>query len=587
MKKKNSFLKETLRGTKEQILWILILTIASSKLNVYVPMFIQYALDGVILQKEEVIPKWITYLFYENSIIAKLVILVLVLIVLNTIAFVVKYIRSKISTKFNLKINRNVKQMILKHVSKLEYMEFSRINHSDVIQRVNNDALIYSEFFNSQLNLFLDTIFIVGFSVVQIFELNKACGIFVFVICLCIILLSIWYYKFSLPLVEDTLEANKQIIEKTRNAVENAKMQKAFNRKNIEIANFKTLNEDYRKKDLRLGKYRVIYGIGTHTIRNFKEPIILLFGGIMVVQGQMTLAIVSVLLTYATKISDYIYDSVDKLKDVNQFLVSYRKLSNLMKVKEENQNKEYHKLEGDIVFQNVNIKLGENNLLENINLKIRQGQNIAVIGDNGAGKTVLAKTLLGFYEYEGDILIGGTNLKTVNLASIREYIGLALQDTYLFHDTIRNNINITNQELLECEMEEALKAADIYQDIQNFEESLNTMLESGGENLSGGQKQRLAIARNILADNQFIILDDSLSKLDTRTKLTILENMIAMNKGVMIISHDIHVVQACQNVLFLHDQKAEMKTHEYFMSGSEAYRQMIEMRKNNILEEEE
>ena len=203
------------------------------------------------------------------------------------------------------------------------------------------------------------------------------------------------------------------------------------------------------------------------------------------------------------------------------------------------------------------------------------------------GKTVLVKTLLGFYEYEGDILIGETNLKNVNLISIREYIGLALQDTYLFRDTIRNNINITNKELLECEMEEALKAADIYQDIQNFEESLNTMLETGGENLSGGQKQRLAIARNILADNQFIILDDSLSKLDTKTKLTILENMIAMNKGVMIISHDIHVVQACQNVVFLHDQKAEMNTHEYFMKHSEPYRQIIEMRKNNILEEEE
>ena len=204
-----------------------------------------------------------------------------------------------------------------------------------------------------------------------------------------------------------------------------------------------------------------------------------------------------------------------------------------------------------------------------------------------SGKTVLVKTLLGFYEYEGDILIGETNLKNVNLISIREYIGLALQDTYLFRDTIRNNINITNKELLECEMEEALKAADIYQDIQNFEESLNTMLETGGENLSGGQKQRLAIARNILADNQFIILDDSLSKLDTKTKLTILENMIAMNKGVLIISHDIHVVQACQNVVFLHDQKAEMNTHEYFMKHSEAYRQIIEMRKNNILEEEE
>ena len=587
MKKKYSFLTETLKGTKEQIIWILILTMVASKLNVYVPMFIQYALDGVVLQNESVIPAWMTRFFYSDQAMVKLLILGAILICVNTIAFIVKYVRSKISTKFNLRINRNVKHTILNHVSRLEYMKFSQINHSDVIQRVNNDALVYSEFFNSQLNLFLDTIFIVGFSVVQIFELNKACGIFVFVICGLIILLSIWYYKASLKLVEDTVEANKQIIEKTRDAVTNSKMQKAFNRKNIEIGKFKELNEDYRKKELRLGKYRVIYGIGTHTIRNFKEPVILLFGGILVVHGQMTLATISVLLTYATKISDYIYDTVDKLKDINQFFVSYRKLSNLMKVQEEEQGKEYKALEGNIVFQNVSIKVGENSILQNINMEIKQGENIAVIGDNGAGKTVLAKTLMGFYEYDGEIFIGETNIKEVSPKSIRDYIGLALQDTYLFHGTIRDNVNITNRELLECEIEEALKVADIYQDVEKMQEKLDTILESGGENLSGGQKQRLAIARNVVSDNQFIILDDSLSKLDTRTKLNILENIIAMNKGMLIISHDIQVVKACQRVLFIHEKRLEMNTHEYFMENSEEYKQMIEMRQNKILEDEE
>lgn len=203
------------------------------------------------------------------------------------------------------------------------------------------------------------------------------------------------------------------------------------------------------------------------------------------------------------------------------------------------------------------------------------------------GKTVLAKTLMGFYEYEGNIWIGETNLKDVSPKSVRDYIGIALQDTYLFHDTILNNVNITNKELLECEIEEALKVADIAQDIQKFDQKLNTMLESGGDNLSGGQKQRLAIARNVLAENEFIIFDDSLSKLDTRTKLNILENIIAINKGMIIISHDINVVRVCDRVMFIHQQKIEMNTHDYFMEHNEAYRQMIEMRQNNILEEEE
>lgn len=203
------------------------------------------------------------------------------------------------------------------------------------------------------------------------------------------------------------------------------------------------------------------------------------------------------------------------------------------------------------------------------------------------GKTVLAKTLIGFYEYEGNILIGGTNIKTVNSQSVRDYIGLALQDTYLFHDTILNNLNIVNQDLLECEIEEALKVADMYEDVQKFEHKLDTMLESGGDNLSGGQKQRLAIARNILADNEFIIFDDSLSKLDTRTKLNILENIIAINKGMLMIAHDINVVKACNRVMFIHQKQIEVNTHEYFMEHNQEYKQILEMKQNHILEDEE
>lgn len=587
MKKRYSFLKETLKGTKEQIVWILIVTILNSKLNVYVPMFIQYALDGVVLGNEMVIPVWIRRLFVENNPILKLLILGSVLVGINSVMFVFQYARGKMSTKFNLKVNRNVKTMILSHVAKLEYQEFSQISHSDVIQRVNGDATLYAEFFNSQMNLFLDTIFIVVFAIVQIFALNWICGWFVLVLCVVIVGLSVWFYKASKPLVEDTVEANRQVIEKTREAVVCSKMQKAFNRKTKEIRDFCKLNEDYRKKEIKLGIYRQIYVIGTHSIRNFKEPVILLLGGVFVVQGKISLATVSILLSLATKISDYIYETVDKLKEMNEFLVSYQKLSHLMQVKEEDNQKEYRELTGNISLKNVTIKAGQVNVIENIHLEIKRGEKIAIIGDNGVGKTVLAKTLLGFYEYDGTILIGDTNVKDVHPQSVRDYIGIVLQDTYLFHDTILHNVIVTNPEILECEAEECLKVADMYRDVQRMENKMDTMLENGGDNVSGGQKQRLAIARNMTANNQFMILDDSFSKLDTRTKQTILQNMMMLHKGVMIISHDRSVVETCDRVLFIYDKKVLVNTHSYFMENHPVYRQMFEVKQNCILEEEE
>lgn len=537
---------------------------------------------------EEVIPAFITNLFYlSNSKIGKIIILSIVLILVNITIFIVSYIKNKINTKFNLKINRNVKQIVLEHIPKLEYMEFSNINKSDVIQRVNNDATTYSEFFNSQINLFFDTIFIIIFAVAQTLELNVTVGIFIGIICLFIVILSIWFFKNSKPLVEDIVERNKEVIEKTTINVENSKMVKIYNREEKEIQDFKKINDEYRKKDVKLAKLKVWYRITTHSLRNFKEPFILLWGGILVVRGDLTIASLSILLAYATKIMYYVYDTVAKLENINEFIVAYKKLSKLMKYKEDVEKNPDIKLSGNIIFKNVSIKIQENKVLENLNFIIKQGKNIAIIGDNGSGKTIIAKTLIGFYEYTGDIYIGEWDIKKVSKKSLRNYIGVVLQDTYLFTDTVKNNININQNKISDKQIINVCKMAELYDDIKKFDNNINYLIGKGGNNVSGGQKQRIAIARTILLDNKFIIFDDSLSKLDSKTKVKILNNIIKMQKGTIIISHDIEVVQKCDKVLFINNKSVKVSTHEDLLENDEQYRQIIEINQNKIFEDED
>lgn len=476
---KNSFFNRTLKGTKIYIIITLILSAISSKLVVYVPMFIQYALDGVIMEQESVIPKYIRNLFYSSDKISNIVILTIILILVNILIFIVNYTKSKINTKFNLRINRNVKEIVLEHMPKLEYMEFSSIDKANVIQRVNNDAATYSEFFNSQINLFFDTIFIVIFAVAQTLKLNTTVGLFIALTCLVIVILSIWYFKKSKPLVESIVEMNKEVINKTTISTQESKMLKIFNRRNIEIQDFKKMNSEYKAKEIKLAKLKVWYGIGTHSLRNFKEPFILLWGGILVVQGKLTLATISILLTYATKILGYVYKTVDKLKLINEFFIAYKKLSNLMKYKEDIEKNPNIILSGDIVFKNVTIKINENTILENLNFTIKQGENIAIIGDNGSGKTIIAKTLIGFYEYAGEIYIGKYNIKEVSKKSLRNYIGMVLQDTYLFTDTIKNNINITQKAVTNKKIIEVCKLADVYDDIKCFDGNIEYMIGKG------------------------------------------------------------------------------------------------------------
>lgn len=583
---KNSFLKKTLKGTKFYIALILLLSAIYSRLLVYIPMFIQYVLDGIIMGDENLIPTPIRNLFYSDSKISKIVIIVLVLILVNIIIFIVNYLKSKINTKFNLRINRNVKEIVLEHIPQIEYIQFSNIDKSNVIQRVNNDATTYSEFFNSQINLFFDTIFIIIFAVVQTLKLNSEIGLFIGIICCLIVFLSIWYFKVSKPLVEDIVEMNKEVINKTTIGIEESKMLKIFNRRDKEIEDFSKMNNEYKRKDIKLAKVKVLYVIGTHTLRNFKEPFILLWGGILVVKGELTLATISILLTYSTKILEYVYKSVDKLKEINEFVVAYKKLSELMKLEEDKEINSNIKLDGDIVFENVTIKLYDNTVLKDLNFTIGKNENIAIIGDNGSGKTVISKTLLGFYDYTGNIYIGKYNIKNVSKESLRNYIGVVLQDTYLFTDTIKNNVNVTNKNIEDRKIVEVLKLVEIYDDIKDFEGTTNYMIGKGGNNISGGQKQRIAIARSLIKENQFIIFDDSLSKLDTKTKLDILNNIIKMDIGTIIISHDSEVVKKCDKVLFINNKTIEVGIHEELMNDNKLYREIIEISKNKILEEE-
>ncbi len=584
---KNSFLNRTLKGTKFYIVLTLILSAIYSRLLVLIPMFIQYALDGIIMGDESVIPTLIRKLFYSDSKISKIIILVLVLILVNVLVFIVNYLKSKINTKFNLKINRNVKEIILKHIPKIEYMQFSSIDKSNVIQRVNNDAITYSEFFNSQINLFFDTIFIIIFAVAQTLKLNSTIGLFIGIICCLIVLLSIWYFKVSKPLVEDIVDMNREVINRTTIGIEESKMLKIFNRKDKEIEDFSKMNSQYKRKDIKLAKIKVLYGIGTHTLRNFKEPFILLWGGILVVKGELTLATISILLTYSTKILEYVYKSVDKLKEINEFIVAYKKLAELMKLEEDKEVNPDVKLDGDIVFENVSIKLNDNTILQDLNFTIKKNENIAIIGDNGSGKTIISKTMLGFYDYTGNIYIGKYNIKDISKKSLRNYIGVVLQDSYLFTDTIKNNINVTNKNIEDKKILEVLKLAEIYEDIKGFDNTINYMIGKGGNNISGGQKQRIAIARSLIKENKFIIFDDSLSKLDTKTKINILNNIIEMKKGTIIISHDSEVVRKCDKVLFINNKTIEEGSHEELMKNNMLYKDIIEISNNKILEDEE
>lgn len=585
--KKNRFLAQTLKNTKLYMVLLLGLSAVNSWLVVLIPMFIKYGIDGVVMKQQAVIPSYITRFFYQDNWEFQMMVIGIFLIGINLLISIITYFKSRMNTKLNIRINKNIKYTILEHVQKLTYQEYNKVEKAEIIQRVNSDANTYANFFNIQLGVIFDTAFVVFFAIKQTTTLNKWVGIYLGITGMMFLILTQWYFKKTRSVVEKNIECERNIIHMTNNAVENSKMIHIFNRERKEINNFKKINEGYKQNDIKFYKLQTVYTITAHTIKNMKEPFILLLGGISVVRQTMTLAEIAVLLSYATKITNYLHELTEKLRLINEFTVAYHKLKDLMNLEEEIDTKPIVTLSGAIQFKEVAIQVEKTTILNHLNFEIQPNEKVAILGDNGSGKTILVKTLLGFYDYTGDIYIGKYNIREINKKSVRSYIGIILQDAFLFSGTIRENINILDKELSDIEIKEACKAADIEQDIQNFEHQLDTQIESAGSNLSGGQKQRLSIARTIINNNAFIIFDDTLSKLDTKTKLNILHNLICINRGIIMISHDEAIAKAVDKVIYMEQGSIQVGTHQELLEKSKDYREMIEVKENIIGEENE
>jgi ATP-binding cassette, subfamily C, bacteriocin exporter len=212
-------------------------------------------------------------------------------------------------------------------------------------------------------------------------------------------------------------------------------------------------------------------------------------------------------------------------------------------------------LKGEIEFKNVDFRYGTRELiLKNINLKIEQGERIALVGESGSGKTTLAKLLMNFYQCEkGELMINRYNIKDINVESLRNKVAYISQETFLFNGTIIENLLLGNPDLTYEDIIEACKKAQIHDFINELPLRYNTLVEENGSNFSGGQKQRLSIARAILRNPEILIMDEATSNLDSITEKAIERTIHEFSKDIttIIIAHRLSTIMRCDNIYML------------------------------------
>ena len=580
----SNVLKKALKGTKLYMFAIIICSMISSFLTIYLMKFISFAIDGVIMKKT-VLPEYIMKNFYSDDIRNKLFVLAVYMFIFIITICISNYIKSIFNSKFRLCMNKNLKIELLNHTTYLEYSEYIKYGKSQILQRVSTDSNTFVDFITSKFNLVVDSVFVLIFSIYEIININILACVVIVAIILIIIIISIIYLKITKPIVKKNIDLHENLISKTMNAVYNPKMIKIFNREKKEIDDFNKLSNEYRKNDTKLIDYLIYYELIGTGLRRFKDPFIFLIGGLLIINGKMNIGALMVLMTYSSNLLEYVVQLIYMINDINGFLVPTNRIKDFFELEEEKKgkNEDYKISNASIEFVNVSIKINSITLLNKVSFKINKGETVYLVGNNGSGKSILIKTLFGFIPYEGDILLGGVNIKNLNSNTIRNYIGVVFQEPFIFSDTVKNNIDVLENNDLN-EIIKVAKICELDKEIQKLPNNYNEILGERGIDLSGGQKQRISIARTLIQNKEIIIFDDVLSKVDNITKQKIKNNLKEHNKDIITIyiTQDLSSIPSDAIVFFIDDKKIVVDKQKNLISENEDYYNLIEICKNMV-----
>ena len=368
---------------------------------------------------------------------------------------------------------------------------------------------------------------------------------------------------------------------------------KAFVKEAKELMAFKELNVENEKANIDHTKASVLMRIMVMLFVESVICVILGYGGYLVYAGKFNAGQLVEFIGYFTTVVWPIM-AVSELIDMgSRGKASLERISELLDAKPDVVDREgavdLKNVRGDIEFKDLTFRYpgGEYDALEKVSFTIKAGENVGLVGKTGTGKTTLVDLILRTYNVpDGTVFIDGRDVNDVTIASVREACAYVPQDNFLFSDTIERNISFGVPELDRVHVVEAARLADVDDNIAQFSQGYETILGERGVTVSGGQKQRISIARALLKDAPILILDDSVSAVDTKTEETILHNLRQTRAGktTILIAHRISTIAKMDKILFIDDGRLEaVGTHDELYENNPAYRKMVDLQK---LEEE-
>ena len=358
---------------------------------------------------------------------------------------------------------------------------------------------------------------------------------------------------------------------------------KTFGREQGVIDQFYKENREYRRRWLYFRRRNEPVGMIPNMISQFVAGIVVLYGGVLTLNGTMTIGNFAQFLIFLGMISNVLLQLGTIYQRYQQTRGGLFRVTTLLQgatIKNAENAVPLKSPRGDIAFEHVSVEANGKWLLHDVSLNIAAGSTVAIVGATGCGKTVLVNLLARVFDpTEGRILVDGHDVRALDLKDLRQAIAYVPQSTFLFSDTLRENVRMSKPDLTDEELQRALHISRVSNDLPQLPHGLETMVGEKGVMLSGGQKQRVAIARAVVRDPAILVLDDALSSVDTHTAADILEGLrhVLRSRTSLIIAHRIATVKDADRIIVMSEGRiAEQGTHNELIAKGGLYAHMVE-----------